>query len=84
MSGNTITITCSEGGKSISFSVIVKEPSGSAQAPYPAVIALGGPSIPIAAGVATITYNNQDIAVDNHTARASSTTCTVLITPPAA
>ena len=32
MSGSTISITCSEGGKSISFSVTIKAPSGSAAA----------------------------------------------------
>ncbi|KAK3898995.1 carbohydrate esterase family 15 protein [Staphylotrichum tortipilum] len=65
MSGSTISITCAEGGKTISFSVAVKAPSGSGQAPYPAVIGLGGGSVPYPAGVAVISYNNQDIAVDN-------------------
>lgn len=65
LSGSTISITCSEGGKSISFSVTIKGPSGAAQAPYPAVIGLGGGSVPYPAGVAVITYNNQDMAVDN-------------------
>jgi hypothetical protein len=65
MSGSTISITCAEGGKSISFSVTIKAPSGAAQAPYPAVIGLGGGSIPYPAGVAVITYNNQDMAADN-------------------
>jgi len=65
MSGNTISISCSEGGKSISFSVTIRPPSGTAQAPYPAVIGLGGGSIPYPSGVAVISYNNQDMAVDN-------------------
>lgn len=63
MSGNSISITCSDAGKSISFSVSIKLPSG--QGPFPAVIGFGGGSIPIPAGVATISYNNQDIAADN-------------------
>ncbi len=66
LSGSTISITCSEAGKSISFSVTIKAPSGSGvQAPYPAVIGLGGGSVPYPSGVAVISYNNQDIAVDN-------------------
>ncbi|KAG7294292.1 hypothetical protein NEMBOFW57_004363 [Staphylotrichum longicolle] len=65
LSGNTISISCSEGGKSISFSVTIRAPSGTAQAPYPAVIGLGGGSIPYPSGVAVISYNNQDMAVDN-------------------
>ncbi|KAH9886128.1 carbohydrate esterase family 15 protein [Xylariomycetidae sp. FL2044] len=65
MSGNTISITCSEAGNSISFSVTVSKPSsGGSAGPFPAVIAFGFASIPVPAGVATITYNNQDIAAD--------------------
>jgi len=66
LSGNTITITCADGGNSISFTATIRAPSGgSAKAPYPAVIGLGGGSISVPAGVALISYNNQDIAVDN-------------------
>ncbi|KAK5657582.1 hypothetical protein OQA88_3156 [Cercophora sp. LCS_1] len=65
LSGNTISITCSEGGKSISFSASIRAPSGSATKPYPAVIGLGGGSISVPAGVALISYNNQDLAADN-------------------
>ncbi|KAL7627063.1 hypothetical protein AAE478_003839 [Parahypoxylon ruwenzoriense] len=64
ISGSTISITASEGGKSVSFSVTVRKPSGGT-APYPAVIAYGAPSIPIPAGVTTINYNNQNVAADN-------------------
>ncbi|CZR62143.1 uncharacterized protein PAC_12040 [Phialocephala subalpina] len=52
------------GGKSISFSATVKLPT-SRTAPYPAVIGYVGGSIPISTNVVLITYNNQDIAVDN-------------------
>jgi hypothetical protein len=55
----SINITASS-GKSISFSVSVKYPSGSG--PFPALIALGGASIPVPASVAVITYNNEEIA----------------------
>ncbi|KAH8587485.1 Glucuronoyl esterase catalytic domain from Hypocrea Jecorina [Bisporella sp. PMI_857] len=59
---NKITIACSEGGKSISFSVSVQLPSGSSKGPFPAIIALGGASIPVPQGVAIITFNNEEIA----------------------
>ena len=64
MSGNTISITCFEAGKYISFSVSIRVPSNAAT-PYPAVIGLGGGSIPYPSGLAIISYNNQDIVVDN-------------------
>lgn len=60
-SSNTLTITCGEGGKSISFTAKVTMPSGG-KAPYPAIIAYGGGSIPVPAGVAMINFNNDDIA----------------------
>ncbi|ORY17567.1 hypothetical protein BCR34DRAFT_474447 [Clohesyomyces aquaticus] len=59
-SGTSLTISYSEGGKSGSFSVTIKKPSGTG--PFPAIIAYGGASIPIPAGVATITFNNDQIA----------------------
>jgi hypothetical protein len=60
LSGSTLSITSSEGGKSVSFSVSIKKPSGSG--PFPAIIAYGAPSIPIPSQVATITFNNDEIA----------------------
>ncbi|KAG8775660.1 carbohydrate-binding module 1 [Serendipita sp. 411] len=60
LSGNTLTINVSEGGKSISFSVSISYPS-SGTAPFPAIIAYGAMSIPTPAGVAVITFNNDDI-----------------------
>ncbi|KAJ8483232.1 hypothetical protein ONZ45_g7877 [Pleurotus djamor] len=59
-SGGRLTINVSDQGKSISFQVTISSVSGSG--PVPAIIAYGGPSIPIPAGVATITFNNDDIA----------------------
>ncbi|KAK3402667.1 hypothetical protein B0T20DRAFT_4862 [Sordaria brevicollis] len=61
-SGNTLTITASTGGKSTSFSVTINKPSG--PGPFPAIITYGssGSSIPIPSGVATILFNNDDIA----------------------
>jgi len=64
LSGKTLTINVGANSKSISFSVSITTPS-SGTAPYPAVIAYGGASIPIPAGVATITFSNDDIAAQS-------------------
>jgi hypothetical protein len=61
LSGSTLTINVSDQGKSISFTASIKLPT-SGTAPYPAIIAYGGASIPIPAGVATVTFSNDDIA----------------------
>ncbi|KAH8725416.1 hypothetical protein GQ44DRAFT_707040 [Phaeosphaeriaceae sp. PMI808] len=60
LSGTSLSITATEGGKSVSFSVSIKTPSGTG--PFPAIIAFGAASIPVPAGVATITFNNDQIA----------------------
>jgi len=65
-SGNSLSISVSEGGKSISFSVSITYPS-SGTAPYPAIIGYGGGSIPAPAGVAMINFNNDDIAAQAST-----------------
>ncbi|KAK4657615.1 carbohydrate-binding module 1 [Podospora pseudocomata] len=62
-SGSTLSISVSEGGKSISFTVSINNrPSGAG--PHPAIINFGtfGASLPVPAGVATINFNNDDIA----------------------
>jgi hypothetical protein len=59
-SGTLLSITSTEGGKSVSFSVSIKKPSGTG--PFPAIIAYGAASLPIPANVATITFNNDAIA----------------------
>jgi hypothetical protein len=56
---STLAITASDNGKSIQFSVSIRKPSGSG--PFPAIIAYGGASIPVPAGVATITFSNDQI-----------------------
>ncbi|KAH8821845.1 carbohydrate esterase family 15 protein [Xylogone sp. PMI_703] len=61
LSGSTLTINVSDNGKSISFTVSIKYPT-SGTAPYPAIIAYAGGSIPAPAGVAMISFNNDDIA----------------------
>ncbi|KAI0379589.1 carbohydrate esterase family 15 protein [Hypomontagnella monticulosa] len=62
-SGNKITITNSQGGKSMSFAVTLKLPTGAG--PFPAVIAFEGTSIPVPAGVATVTFPNHEVAADD-------------------
>ena len=62
--GTSLQITVTDNGKSMSFAVAIKLPS-SGSAPYPAIIAYGGSSIPIPSTVATITYQNFEMAADN-------------------
>ena len=57
---SSLSITSTVGGKSVSFSVSIKKPSGAG--PHPAIIAFGGASIPVPGAVATITFNNNDVA----------------------
>ncbi|KAI5776570.1 carbohydrate esterase family 15 protein [Geopyxis carbonaria] len=64
-SGSTLSITVTDSGKSISFSVSVSRPSGTG--PFPALIAFGGLSIPAPSGVAVLTFNNDDIAAQVNT-----------------
>ncbi|KAF2004397.1 carbohydrate esterase family 15 protein [Amniculicola lignicola CBS 123094] len=63
LSGSTLTINVSQGGKSISFTASIKKPSGTG--PHPAIIAYGGASLPVPATVGTITLDNGAIAVQN-------------------
>ncbi len=58
---NTITMTAGVGSASISFSATVRYPS-TGKGPYPAFIAFQGGSIPIPSNVATISFNNDDLA----------------------
>ncbi|ACE84239.1 glucuronyl esterase domain-containing protein [Cellvibrio japonicus] len=64
-SGNSITVTVQDAGRSISFSASIQLPS-SGTAPYPAVIGMGGSSLNnnglLSRGVAVINFNNNDIA----------------------
>lgn len=64
LSGGSISISLSvEGGGQGSFSASIS--GGSTSSPGPAIIAYGFPSIPIPAGVATITFNNDNFAAQN-------------------
>ena len=56
--GNKLAITCTDGGKSISFTVTVNRPS-SATGPAPAIIGLGGSSLGgVPSGIGSITFDN--------------------------
>lgn len=61
MSGNGITVKATVGSKSVSFSASIRKPSGGS-GPHPAIIGIGGASIPIPSSVASITFNNDDFA----------------------
>ncbi|KAJ7027524.1 hypothetical protein C8F04DRAFT_1266918 [Mycena alexandri] len=63
-SGSTLTITVTDGGKSISFAPTITYPS-TGTAPFPAIIGIGGISIPSPAGVAIINFNNDDMGLQN-------------------
>ena len=65
VSGTGISVTVTDGGKSITFTASIKKPSGGT-APYPAIIGIGGASIPIPAGVATISFGNDDMAAQQN------------------
>jgi len=61
VSSSSVSVSVTDNGKSASFSCTVKLPSGG-KAPYPAIITIGGASIPIPAGVATINFPNDQVA----------------------
>ncbi|KAF7361493.1 hypothetical protein MSAN_01182700 [Mycena sanguinolenta] len=63
-SGTTLTITVTDGGKSISFAPTITYPT-TGTAPFPAIIGIGGISIPSPAGVAIINFNNDDMGLQN-------------------
>ncbi|KAJ7504488.1 hypothetical protein B0H11DRAFT_519885 [Mycena galericulata] len=60
-SGNTLTITVTDGGKSIKFAPTITYPT-TGTAPFPAIIGMGGISIPSPAGVAIINFDNEGMA----------------------
>ncbi|KAK0665963.1 hypothetical protein QBC41DRAFT_231618 [Cercophora samala] len=63
MSGNNIQVRVTVGSKSITFSAGIRKPSGSG--PFPAIIGVGGASIPIPSNVATITFGNDAFAAQS-------------------
>ncbi|KAJ7659871.1 carbohydrate esterase family 15 protein, partial [Mycena rosella] len=65
-SGTTLSITvvvASDGGKTMTFAPTITYPSGTASAAgWPAIIGMGGISIPTPAGVAIINFDNEGMA----------------------
>ncbi|CZS97897.1 uncharacterized protein RCO7_11524 [Rhynchosporium graminicola] len=66
-SGGALKVTITDGGKSITVSAKITVPS-SGKAPYPAIIVIGGSSLPIPAGVATISFENDKMAAQSNSA----------------
>lgn len=60
LSGTTLTVRITQGSQTVSFTASIRKPSGSG--PFPAIIGIGGSSIPIPSNVATITFPNDDFA----------------------
>ncbi|HEY2405422.1 MAG TPA: hypothetical protein VGI10_05455, partial [Polyangiaceae bacterium] len=72
MNAGSITVTVQDGANSISFDAAITLPTGGS-APYPALIGIGGTSLDktvlSALGVAVITFDNDDMAVQTPTSR---------------
>ncbi|EGZ69793.1 hypothetical protein NEUTE2DRAFT_160132 [Neurospora tetrasperma FGSC 2509] len=66
LSGNTLTVRITVGSQTVSFTASIKKPS-SGSGPFPAIIGIGGISIPIPSTVATITFPNDDFAQQSGT-----------------
>jgi hypothetical protein len=64
---HNLNINATNGVTTISFSASIQYPA-SGQGPYPAVIAYGGPSIPVPPSTATISLDNDLIAQQNSNA----------------
>ena len=60
LSGNSLSITCTNAGKSINFRPTITYPS-SGTAPFPAIIGISGINIPQPSGVAVINLPNDDL-----------------------
>ncbi len=68
---NTLTVTCTEGGKTISFDVsITYPPEGKGKAPYPAIIGIGGSTLPKNIlddlGIAVINFPNNELGAQGN------------------
>lgn len=60
LSGSGISVQVTVGGKSVTYSASIKKPSGNG--PFPAIITIGGASLPIPSNVATINFGNDAFA----------------------
>ncbi|OHW94020.1 hypothetical protein CSPAE12_07372 [Colletotrichum incanum] len=63
LSGGNLNVKITVGSANISMSATIKKPSGSG--PFPAIIGIGGASIPIPGNVAQITFGNDAFAAQN-------------------
>ncbi|WYZ43798.1 hypothetical protein EsH8_VII_000234 [Colletotrichum jinshuiense] len=63
LSGGNLNVKVTVGSTSISLSAAIKKPSGTG--PFPAIIGIGGASIPIPGTVAQITFGNDQFAAQN-------------------
>jgi hypothetical protein len=61
---NTLNITAGIGNKKIQFSVPITYPT-TGKAPYPAIIAYDGLSVPVPPGVAVLTFSNSEMGQQN-------------------
>jgi len=64
LTGNLV-ILAAEGDKFIQFTVKITPATGTSTSPSPAIIAIGGLSLPQPEGVARIAFNNDEIAQQN-------------------
>lgn len=66
LSGNTLTVAVTVAGKSVSYTASISKPAGNG--PFPAIITIGGSSIPIPSTVATVNFGNDAFAAQNSAA----------------
>jgi len=60
-----ISVVVSNGGKSVTISATIRKPAAGGAGPLPAIIAVGGSSLPVPAGVATINFGNDACAAQS-------------------
>ncbi|KDN60408.1 putative Cip2 [Colletotrichum sublineola] len=63
LSNGNLQIKVAVGNASVSMSAAIKKPSGNG--PFPAIIGIGGASIPVPGTVAQITFGNDEFAAQN-------------------
>ncbi|KAH6907998.1 hypothetical protein BKA70DRAFT_1386082 [Coprinopsis sp. MPI-PUGE-AT-0042] len=63
LSGSSLTINVSSSNATTSFVATIEYPAG--DGPFPAMIGIGGSTLPNPGGIATITFNNREIAFDS-------------------
>jgi hypothetical protein len=63
LSGSSLTINVSSSNATTSFVANIEYPAG--DGPFPAILGIGGSSLPNPGGVAIITFNNREVAYDS-------------------